>query len=160
MEEGYDLMSLQTFHSGMKTIRPVCRGVPSFSVISRPLPSPESCSPLLYPAWKDQVWAMPHSHTCNSHTGLHPSWNTQGKLPQKQSCASTIPCFILSPDFCMAHPLFSKSSDITPTTLFELATPPPQPFQPPFPAPLFPKHFPPCCILGFADYIYSPSSPS
>ena len=61
-------MSLQTFHSGMKTIRPVCRGVPSFSVISRPLPSPESCSPLLYPAWKDQVWAMPHSWAVHPRT--------------------------------------------------------------------------------------------
>ena len=54
----------------------------------------------------------------------------------------------------------SHQTSPTPTTLSELATPPPQTFQPPFPAPLFPKHFPPCCILGFADYIYSPSSPS
>ena len=80
-----------------------------------------------------------------------------GKVSSPKSRATLSP---LPFSFCMAHPLFSKSSDITPTTLFELATPPPQPFRPPFPAPRFPKHFPPRCILGFADYIDSTSSPS
>ena len=47
------------------------------------------------------------SPSCDSHAGLRPSWNTQGKLPQEQSWALTIPCFSF---FCQISAWLTLSS--------------------------------------------------